>query len=287
VKTLLAIYVSRNDVIVTYCVSILLGVAIVLTAAFVWPGYRSHPGFDNMFVVALIVAVMPPSMLDLLDRRWKRAIDSKIPEFIRDIADSQKTGMAFTKALEHSARLDYGPLTNELKKVVSLMTWGVPYTEALDAFARRVNTSLAYRTVALLNEVGRSGGRLYQILDAIYSHIRELQDIERDRRRQMAPYVSIIYASFGVYLFVVMIIFMTFFSQIKQVAEAGGLFGSTIDPQVYYLWFFHMSVIESIIGGFVAGKMSEGAMSAGLKHVFALLIISIVVFVLIIHPTVA
>jgi flagellar protein FlaJ len=165
------------------------------------------------------------------------------------------------------------------------MSWGHSYKDALDEMARRINTPLVYRTVALLSEVGHSGGNLYEILDSIYSHIREVQDMERDRRRQMSPYIMIIYASFGVYIFVVVVLFLTFFAQIRQVVEAGAPFGGNINPEVYYVWFFHMSIIEAIVAGFVVGKMSDGAIAAGLKHVLVLLIFSILVFSFVIQPS--
>ena len=283
---MLALHVNRRILVLAYGLSVLIGLALVLMSTFVWPGYNSHPDFDNMLVLSLIIMLIPPSILDMMNRRWKRAVDSKLPEFIRDIADSQKTGMAFTKAIEHSARLEYGQLSKELRRVVALMTWGHPYTEALDEMAKRIDTPLVYRTVALLSEVGHSGGNLHEILDGIYSHIREVQDMERDRMRQMSPYVMVIYASFGVYIFVVIVLFLTFFSQIQAVIKAGAPFGSNINPQVYYIWFFHMSVIESILAGFIAGKMSEGVLVAGLKHVLTLLILSMLIFTLVIQPTI-
>ncbi len=282
---MLAMSISRRMLVMTYSISIFVGLAIIMFATFVEPGYTNHPAFDNTFVTAIILALIPPSIVDLLNRRWKTGVDRNLPEFIRDIADSQKTGMAFTKAIEHSSRLEYGPLSKELKRTVSLMSWGHSYKDALDEMARRINTPLVYRTVALLSEVGHSGGNLYEILDSIYSHIREVQDMERDRRRQMSPYIMIIYASFGVYIFVVVVLFLTFFAQIRQVVEAGAPFGGNINPEVYYVWFFHMSIIEAIVAGFVVGKMSDGAIAAGLKHVLVLLIFSILVFSFVIQPS--
>ncbi len=284
---MLTFSVNRNIKVAIYAASVFLGLSILLFATFVSPGFTVHPEFDNLVVIAFIIALIPPSILDFIDRRWKRAIDESIPKFIRDIADSQKTGMAFTKAIEHSARLDYGPLTKELKQAVSLMSWGHPYTEALNEMAKKVNTPLVYRTITLLIEVGHSGGNLYEILENIYSHTREIQDMARDRRRQMTPYIMVIYASFGVYLFVVLILFVTFFAQIAEVVEEGAPFGSNINPEVYYVWFFHMSVIEAVIAGFIVGKMGEGAIAAGLKHILILLIMSISVFIIVILPSIS
>jgi len=284
VRPLIGIKLTKRDKNIVYSGSALLAVAVVLTATFIWPGYTVHPEYDAFFVVALIVGLFPPAAADLLDRRWRSAVNSKIPELVREIAEGQKTGLSLTRALENASRLDYGPLTKELKKTVAMQSWGWTYNEALEDFAERVDTPLAYRTVAMLNEVGRSGGRLYEILDSVYSHLREIKDLEADRRRQMQPYVMIVYASFGVFLFVVYVLFTTFFSQIRQLIATGAPFMSGINPSVFYIWFFHMAVIEGAISGFVAGKISEGAVSAGLKHVLILLLTSLLFFVVLIGP---
>jgi flagellar protein FlaJ len=253
-----------------------------MSATFIWPGFNSHPDYDTFVVVAMIVGLFPPSIMDLLDRRWRSAVNGKLPELIREIAEAQKTGMALPRAIEHASRLNYGPLSKELRKTVSLQTWGWTYPEALEDLAERIGTSLAYRTVAMLNEVGRSGGRLYEILDNVYSHLREIKDLESDRRRQMQPYVMIIFASLGVFLFVVYVLFVTFFAQIRRLIASNVPFLSGINPDVYYIWFFHMAVIEAVISGFVAGKISEGSVSAGLKYVLILLIVSLLFFLVLV-----
>jgi flagellar protein FlaJ len=41
---------------------------------------------------------------------------------------------------------------------------------------------------------------------------------------------------------------------------------------------FHAVVIQAVIGGLVAGKVSEARLGAGLKHVVILLMIAFVIF---------
>jgi flagellar protein FlaJ len=41
---------------------------------------------------------------------------------------------------------------------------------------------------------------------------------------------------------------------------------------------FHMSIVEAIFAGIVAGKIGEGSFGAGIKHVVILIIITMVVF---------
>jgi flagellar protein FlaJ len=44
---------------------------------------------------------------------------------------------------------------------------------------------------------------------------------------------------------------------------------------------FHMSIVESIFGGLIAGKIGEGSYVAGIKHVVILIVISVAVFTMI------
>jgi flagellar protein FlaJ len=278
---MLAMRFTRREKVIGFLVSLLLGVMIALAATFIWPGPEEKPMYDYMLIVAMIVTLFPPSAIDLLDRRWRSAIDDKLDEFVRDVAEGLRGGLSFTQALEETAKVDYGPLTAELRSALAKMGWGVPFDEALEQLAERVGTPLAHSTVALLNEVGRSGGRLNEILNMIYSHLREVKELERDRRRQMSPYVMIIYSSIGVYLFVVVILFTTLFSQVMASSEEVPFF-KAVSQLEFHIWFLHMSVIESVVAGFVAGKMGEGVMVAGLKHILILLLMSLIVFTLVI-----
>jgi len=56
---------------------------------------------------------------------------------------------------------------------------------------------------------------------------------------------------------------------------------SSLNPEITKRIFFHMTVIQGLFGGLVAGKMGEGTISAGLKHSVILLTCGYVVFKLI------
>jgi flagellar protein FlaJ len=272
------IRVTKKEKKLAWAVSLALGVTIIGFAAFIWPGHQVHPDFDNFFVVGVMVAIFPPAFLDMMDRRWRDSINKNVVYLIRNVAETQRTGMTFVRAIEESARADYGPLSKELKRAVAQMSWGATYEEALRRMAQRIDTLIVYRVVEALIEVGRSGGRIGELLDMLSTHIRDLQDLKKERKQQMVPYVGIIYASFFVYIFVVIILFQTVFVQLAEAFSAGFITVRGMDVKDYYIWFFHMSIIEAVISGLVAGKMGEGAVSAGLKHILVLLAATLAIF---------
>ncbi len=277
---LLAKPVSERIRVYVVVVSAVVTLALVLFATFVYPGYQRRPDYDNYMVAIFVAGLVSPSFIDLVDRRYKSLIDSRIPDFLREIGESQRTGTTFTKSLVNASQSNYGPLSVELKRAMSKMSWGMTFEEALNYFAANVDTPLAHRAAVLLKEVGRSGGKMLEVLDSVYEHIREVINLQRERSKQLAPYMIVIYASFGVYLFVVYILFSTFFAQVSHLQATGAPFGSNVNPGTYYIWFFHMSVIEGVFGGMVIGKISSGSSIAGMKHVLVLLAVSLVFFTL-------
>ncbi|MBS7644210.1 type II secretion system F family protein [Candidatus Bathyarchaeota archaeon] len=258
--------------------SIILGLIIIFSAGAFWLLTR-QPGWDNFIVLGLIVTIFPPSVVDLINRRWKKGIEDHLPDLLRDLASSQRTGMTFAKAIEFSSKRDYGPLTPELQKVVAQMTWGVPYEVALQSLADRVDTPLVRQAMMLIVETGRSGGNIQAIMEAIYAHIRELQAVERERRAQIRPYMLIAYVAFLVFLFTVVMLYRMLFAQFGTIQRTL-FFGpvTPVAPETYKTLFFHMAVIEAFFGGLIAGKMGEGAMGAGLKHSLILIFIGFLTF---------
>jgi len=246
--------------------------------------------WDQMMVLGMMTAIFPPSVVELLDLKWQHDIDKNIPRLLREIAETGKTGLTLTRAIEVSADRDYGALTPELKQMVAQLSWGSSLEDALRAFAVRCRTKLALRTADLIAEVARSGGDTQEIMEQVNRHIGELQSIDRERYAQMRPYSAVVYIAFGVFLFTDIMLIRSFFTQIVQLqtkvlSTAGGgtsVFAGAGSVDVGFLKkaLFHAVIIQAVFGGLIAGKMSEGRLGAGLKHTLLLLVIAFVAFLL-------
>jgi len=233
----------------------------------------------NAVLAALITVLIPIAVVDYLNRRWITSIEDNLANLLRDLAESQRTGMTFERALEATAERDYGSLTPEMKKVAAQLSWGVPYEKALDSFAKRVETPLTYRVVTLISETARSGGNIERVMNSIVSHVRDLRSMERERRAQIRPYIFITYITVFVFLFTLVMLFKMFFSTLAEMSTAGSVFlAGAVTPTDYRLVFFHMTIVEAFLGGLIGGKMSEGSILSGVKHSAILLIITLLTF---------
>jgi flagellar protein FlaJ len=245
---------------VIWVVSTSLGFIIIVTA---FLNFWRNSLFDECLMLAIIVTIFPPAVLEYVDHRWKKAIDARLPDLLRSMVQAQQTGMTLSSALERASKRNYKPLTGELKRMVMQMSWGMPFEETFRALGERVNTALVQRVVPLIIEARRAGGRVERVFAPTGKFIQETLTLEKERQTETRPYIAIVYVAFFVFLFTVIMLFKTFFVQIEGLSVLGA---AVLAPLEIRRIFFHMSIVQAFFGGLVAGKMSEGTIGAGLKH---------------------
>jgi flagellar protein FlaJ len=225
---------------------------------------------DDYVFFAFLAAITPPAILDYVDYKWRKGVDEHLPDLFRSIVQAQEVGMTLPNALEEAAKRDYGPLTSELKKMTVQISWGASFEDALLAFGKRVGTVLTQRTVPMIIEASRAGGRVEKVFDPMGKFIQTTNLLEKERKTQTRPYIAIIYVALFVFLFTIVLLFKTFFTSAEGVPL---LSTPTMAPDDMKRLFFHLSLVQGLFGGLVAGKMGEGSLSAGLKHsVFMMLL---------------
>jgi len=257
--------VEKREKRIAWTVSLALAVIVLLTAFIRLSGL---PIFDEYVVLAIIICLFPAAVLDYMDYRWRCSIDEHLPDLFRAIVQSEKTGMTLTQAMEEATKRRYGPLTSELRRMVAHMSWGKSFEEEFQSFSQRVNTSLTKRSVPLIVEASRSGGHVEKVFEPMGKFVQSTLMIDKERQAQTRPYVAIVYVAFSVFLFTVIMLFRTFFVQMTGLPALNSALLSMDEARRL---FFHMSIVQALFGGLVAGKMGEGTVSAGLKHSVILL----------------
>ncbi len=238
----------------------------------------------DLLILAFLTGVGPYGFYHAYKLRRQRALDDKFPDFLRDLAESERAGMTLPRALLTAAQGTYGALTDEIRKMSAQVEWGVSFTVALERFADRVNTPLIQRAVVLITEAASAGGNVIDILTAAAEDAREIKMILEERKRQMAIYSIIIYIAFFVYLVVIFVLAAQFLPGFEEATSAssgqqvGGLNLSGFDKDAFITVFFHGALIQAIGGGLVAGVMTGGAATDGLKHSFTMTILAWIFF---------
>lgn len=264
--------ITRKNLKRITIISTIIGVALFLIAL---PFYLYSPDLDYILVIAFSIAVSPPGIASIFHNRWQNKIEKSTPEFLRDISTSFKTGMPLYTALEHAARRDYGPLTDELKLMLSQMSWGMNFNEALAAFSKRIDLPLMDKATTLILEAGRHGGDLSDIFDSTAKYVDNVNAWTNKRRTQTVPYVAIFYFSVAIFLFIIILISNMIFVPMSEMAEEGaGLINPILSPETARRVFLHTALLEAFFGGILAGRIHENSFFGGLKHAAVLAIVS-------------
>jgi len=242
-------------------------------------------------LAGVMVMVVPLAMRRVTENRRRDSIDSNMPIFLLSLVSSVESGLSLLRAVEDTAERQMGSLTPELKNLRANISWGMPYREAFDLFGKRVGTKLAKRVVMLLQISMDIGGDVTSTLSLIQKHVTDMQNIEKDRKSQLAPYIFTIYISFIVFLAITLILVTQFFTeievvqnQLRTIAEEKdiglGMFGAILGVSVSEITqiMFHMTIIEAIFGGIAAGKIGEGSFIGGIKHLIIMVILAILAF---------
>jgi flagellar protein FlaJ len=253
-------------------ISAVTGLAIFFAAL---PFYWTSADLDYILVIAFTTAVLPPGIASIIHNRWQNKIEKATPEFLRDIATSFRTGMPLYTALEHAAKRDYGPLTTELKLLVSQMSWGLNFNKALTAFSKRIDLPLMNKATTLILEAGRHGGDLSNIFDSTAKYVDNVNAWTDKRRTQTLPYVAIFYFSVVIFLFIIILISNMIFVPMSELSVGGsGLINPILTPETARRVFLHTALLEAFFGGILAGRIHENSFFGGLKHAAVLAIVS-------------
>ena len=245
---------------------------------------------NDLLVFALLSAIGPIGFYNHLKAKKKKDIEEQLPDFLREISSSTSAGMTIFDAVTSAAKGDHGMLTPELQKMSAQLSWGIPIHDALENFAKRINTNSVKRMAVTINKALEIGGNTSAVFEAAAKEIDQCKLVEQQRKAEMSMYSVVIFISFFVFLAVILIINGTIFAEIfrlqPQMAEAtasagGGASGPSmadVNPADLKNSFFAFVLVQSIGGGLLGGFMMDGRLSSGVRFGFVLVIVTFFVF---------
>ena len=244
--------------------------------------FRSFPEISaiDYVVFGVISLILPYGIYGYRRDQIRARVEEKFPDFLRDLAEYWKGGLSMTVAIQTLAKGEYGNLNEEGNKMSSQISWGVSFGEVLEMFTERVTSPIVTRAVRMVDEANKAGGKISDILLAASYDAREIKALETERRQEVGSYVTVIYASFFVYLGIILVLASTFIPAIVDSSAATGGSGSmsignlTI-REMNEVWistvFLYSLIIQGTGMGMAAGFMSTGRLySAFLRASFLL-----------------
>lgn len=230
--------------------------------------------FINLFGIILLLGPI------LTIRYYQFAIrgeyEDRFPDFLRDIVEGVRSGMSLPQAIENAAGNDYGRLSPKVEAMSAKLEWGIPFDKVLTDFADETDSQIIRRAVNTIIQTYESGGNVSEVLETVGKNIKQIKQLERERESELYGEVLTGYLVYFIFIGVLIALInylvpaLSFSGDIGPLSGGSGQSTSALINQ-YRPVFRNLVVIQAVFSGLVIGKLSEGELRAGAKHIGVLL----------------
>jgi flagellar protein FlaJ len=286
-------YIERKNKLAVFGASIILGLSI-LSLVFIDELYFPELPYiipltqtaNNMIAVAILVAILPVSIIEYNNNRWMREVDKHVPRLLMDITESIRSGLSLFNALEVAAKREYGPISEPLEAAVVNLRLTADFDGSMKMLGERLKRPSAKRFVTILMETYETGGQIIDILETSIEMFTHIAEYREERDTQIGPYILLVYIGAVIFLIISWTIITQFVVPVMEVSQQehvaqSNILGNILALEYYRSILFWASLIEGIISGLVAGKIVHGKIGGGLIHSVILVIITLAYFNLI------
>ncbi|MBI3190998.1 type II secretion system F family protein [archaeon] len=272
----------------------------------------------NLLFLGVIALTVPYTVYKFIEFKKVKAYEKEFPNFLRDMAESQRAGLTLVQALKTVEKSDYGILTSEISKINKQLSWNVPIEKVFKKFTERMSASkVIVRSLMVIGQANRSGGNIEDTMDALANNIESLRDVQAEKSSMLNQQVIMMYAIFFIFvgITIAMVKFLVPMIQTQDLGSTFGAqnfnsnpcsvcidstdpscfgctvfatvssafgFGDQSNPAAYYKsLFLTMIVIQGLFTGLIAGQISSDSITAGAKHSMIMLFSGFALFIVV------
>jgi tight adherence protein B len=130
----------------------------------------------------LFGAAIPLVFVSFKARGRLKAIEESLPDLLITLAASLKAGHSFRQGIAAATDEDQGPITKELKRVLTETSLGRQMDDALQEMADRIGSKDLQFVITAVTIQRQVGGSLAGIFDLVADTIRQRQQFQRKVR---------------------------------------------------------------------------------------------------------
>ena len=281
-KTMMSIGVLSMSIVglILYFIPYSLTIRLGLAGVFLPMAYFSFP------YLAISVAA----------ERRRKEMERVLPDALLLISTNIKSGTSINRAFLASAREEFGPLEEELRKTAIEISGGRPVQVALDNMRHRIKSDLFKDTLKVLSDAIESGGNTAELLESSASDIRSSLELRDEIKSSIQMYVMFILmaAVFGAPVLFAITVYMAettteIWSETDlsggaaNFAQGGDTGLSFQQPDVNTAFLVQFSIlaiaITNFFGSLVISQIKNGNMKEGAKYIPFAVSISVGLFI--------
>lgn len=240
--------------------------------------------FFFLIGIGVIIGVTPFVFTVIIENKIAEEKQQMFLEFARNLVESVKTGAPVSKSIINLKNKPFGVLSEHVRKLANQISLGIPFSIAIQTFSKDVDNKSISRSLTLIGQAEKAGGNIGEILEAVAEAVNLSDKLNKERKSAIQTLVIQGYIIFFVFLGIILIM------QFKIIPLLSGLSGDLNfeDPEFgsgkgnksnfdFSQSFLFLLLIQGFFSGLTIGLLSEGNIKGGIKHSFALMMISFLI----------
>ncbi len=266
-----------------FIISVLIGggAGVFLSRLAWYAGPAAFLGIFGLMNALLVLSV---------DRRG-RFVDEILPDALLLLSANIRAGYIPSRALILSARKEFGPLSDAIRRAGKEIMTGASLEEGMKEIPKRIKSKDLGRTIKLIIEGIRGGGQIVTLLEENATDIRRRQAIRKEISANIMMYaIFIAFAgclgapglyALSSYLTTTMSKLtpdMSMSDQISSKVSFIQISGANVSPEFLFQFSIAAILITTVFGGMILGLINSGKEKDGLKFAPILALIGLAVF---------
>ncbi len=258
---------------------LLVSISLIVSAYLIYT-YGFQPTYIFASSALILLSFLPYSIIKYVETKRMKEMESRFPDFLRDLSENIKAGMTLVDSIKFLAKTDYGELSKEIRRTAVRLNW-INIKDAMIEMRNRLSRSpLMARGLDVLIEAYVSGGNLPKTLDSLSRATYELKSVEDDRKAILSEQsimiivISLIFIGITVGLFKLIVPIIA-----AQTGEyMSFLRVGEVSIDYYRQLFFVAIIIQSVMGGILSGYVSDNSFAVGMRNAVILLGIALLIY---------
>lgn len=221
-----------------------------------------------------------------------RFAESVLPDALQLMSSNIRAGLTTDKALLMAARPEFGPLAEEIRRVGKETMTGTNLADALLKMNQRIKSENLEKTIDLIVNSIKSGGKLADLLDQTAGDLRDQQIIQKEISASVLMYAIFIFIAIG---FAAPLLFAMSSFLVKLLGSMSEKIGTStggmdiagapismtniaISPEFLLQYSIISLFVSCFFGSLTMGLILKGNARDGLKFAPPLILISLTLF---------
>jgi flagellar protein FlaJ len=238
-----------------------------------------------MIGFGILIGATPFVFSTIHETRVSAEKEEMFLEFTRNLVESVKTGTPISRSIINIKDKSYGVLSENVEKLANQIYLGIPLNFALQIFAKDANNKTIARALTLIGQAERAGGDIGEILESVAESVRVADKLKKERKATISTLIVQGYIIFFVFVIIILVMQFQILPMLSGIGEVGSIGieglgqvggGSESGEEVSFS-FLYLLLVQGFFSGLTIGKLAEGSVKAGIKHSFALVLMSFLV----------